>query len=442
MRWFWIGLLIIGSVTGAAMRADAATTYKFEGLCYSQSPDLRNCSLEGQLELTFEGTKVSGRILLVRARHDPIFQRNYVDIPITGSNSTEGVIELTFHFDKPETATFKKTLDEETLTWARTGDEHTKFWRPRSGEFSQAALALQRSERDCGPLYGSLQVTFGENTSKGRLSRFISGNRDLAALPVTMDVSLSSRDQPSPRPRRLPLGMALQEMLQRALQRGGFAERTFEFDIPVGTEVTVATALRRSGFMAVNLASVCNEGNEAYFVLDRSSIFDGNTFLKDKLVALLDQGLKAFAGKDRNGRAWDYTVGDGTVSTLKMAPLTSSYRVKMRVASELSRQVDGHWDSFDVLFEPVELIVNTRSEYSMVVTVENLRPTDRSTGQAPTFKNFDVGLATAQIEALLLTFLSQQVKDGWCDFTAWSADDTKAQCDNRGQRRLRAWQSQ
>jgi hypothetical protein len=85
--------------------------------------------------------------------------------------------------------------------------------------------------------------------------------------------------------------MALHEMLQRAVQQGSFADSNFEFDVPVGTEVTVATALLRSGFMAISLPRICNEGDQAYFVLDRSSILDGNTFLKDKLVAVINQGL-------------------------------------------------------------------------------------------------------------------------------------------------------
>jgi hypothetical protein len=403
--------------------------------------------LAGQLELTFEGTKVSGRILLLRSCcADPVFQRNYVDIPITGSNPTEGVVELTFHFDKRETATFKKTVDEDAIIWTRADDKETTFWRPRSGEFSQAALTLERSG-DCGPLYGSLKVWLAARTSKERLSRFLSGNPDLAGLPVTIDIaippSFSLAPEPPPRrPRRPALGMALHEMLQRAVQQGSFADSDFEFefDVPVGTEVTVATALLRSGFMAISLPRICNEGDQAYFVLDRSSIFDGNTFLKDKLVAVLNQGLNTFAGRAGNGPARDYTITDGTVSTLKIAPFTSSYRAKMRVASEVSRQVAGHWDSFDVLVEPVELIVNTRSEYSMVVAVENLQSTDRSTGQTPAFKNFDVGLATAEIEAALVTFLSQQVKEGWCEFTSADVDESKAQCDGRGRRRLRAWQ--
>src|SRR5262249_54522533 len=103
----------------------------------------------------------------------------------------------------------------------------------------------------------------------------------------------------------------------------------------------------------------------------------------------------------------------------------------MRVASEVSRQVPGRWDNFEVLFEPAELVVNTRSEYSVVVTVEGLRSTDRSTGRQVRFKDDEAAeQAMADIEVALLVFLSRRVKDGWCQYSALGLElGTKLKCE-------------
>ena len=149
--------------------------------------------------------------------------------------------------------------------------------------------------------------------------------------------------------RRLSLGRALPELLQ-------IKEKNYRnFDVPIGTEVTVAN-LEPVVLHGDQPGGGCGGGDESFFVLDRSFLFDGDRFLKDKFVAFLDQGLRAFAGRDRSGRMWEYSVGKGELSVLKIAPFTSSYHVKMRVASEVSRRVAGRWDSFEVWFDPAELV--------------------------------------------------------------------------------------
>jgi hypothetical protein len=407
MRSLWVGLLLIGSAFGARSQADAGTLYK------SYVPALAGRE-RGIIELTFEAGKVSGQMLPRPGTTDR-------PIAISGTNPADGVLELTFHFPVFETETFEKSLEPNEIRWTSTSGR-SRLWRPRYSEFSDAALTLER-DGDCGPIYRSLRIAFYDEASSDRISTFMSDHRDLGELPVTF------RD-PNNRPgiRRLTLGRALAALLQIKEP----AYRSLE--VPIGTEVTVATTLNRSGFMVVNLGEGgCGGGDASFFVLDRSFLFEGDSFLKDKLVAFLDQSLRAFAGKDRNGRTLEYSVGKGELSTLKIAPFTSSYHVKMRMASEVSRRVAGRWDTFEVWFDPVELVLNTRSEYSVVVTVEGLQSKDRSTGRPVRFKDENAAAqATAEIEAALLVFLSQRSKNGWCQYGVEGLERApKAKCGGR-----------
>ena len=52
----------------------------------------------------------------------------------------------------------------------------------------------------------------------------------------------------------------------------------------------------------------------------------------------------------------------------------------MYVASEITRQVPGWWDSFSASFEAGELIDTKQSEYAVVVTIERLKTSKRSWG--------------------------------------------------------------
>jgi hypothetical protein len=182
----------------------------------------------------------------------------------------------------------------------------------------------------------------------------------------------------------------------------------------------------------------CGGGDLSILTHDRSHFFDGDTFLKDKFVASIDEGLRTFASKDSKGRVWSYKIESQLVSTLPVSPFTSSYRAKVRVASEVSRQTAGLWDTFEVAFEPTDLVAIEKSAYAVVVTVANLRSTNRSTGQAIRFKPHRVeggrskpsehSQATAEITTALLVFMSRRVKGGSCAFIDLSVSPTKIRC--------------
>ena len=88
-------------------------------------------------------------------------------------NPREGVLELTFHVEAPETETFHRSVEPNEIHWKSTNGG-SRFWRPRYGEFSDAAVTLQR-DGDCGPIYRSLRIAFHDDASTDRISTFLSG---------------------------------------------------------------------------------------------------------------------------------------------------------------------------------------------------------------------------------------------------------------------------
>src|SRR5215813_7086491 len=134
MRWPWAASFVLGYALFLASEADASALYKFKGpLPFDR----------GQIELTFENDNVSGQLL----PHPGAVGRA---VRVSGTNPADGVLELTFHFDTPETATFKKSLEEDNIHWSSTNGRFG-FWRPRYSDFSDAALTLDKSG-DCGPI--------------------------------------------------------------------------------------------------------------------------------------------------------------------------------------------------------------------------------------------------------------------------------------------------
>jgi hypothetical protein len=414
MRWACVALFVIGYVLGSTPRADAGAIYKMHAT--------NNLKDYQEIELTFEGTKVSGQARPLRGYPKPS------PIEVTGANVADGVIELTFHLGKPERWRFRKTVDERDIIWTSVHDRKLAFWKPRRGELSEAYLTLNPTE--CGPLYRTLRFWPLAGASKEQLPPFLSGNPAIAELPAQV------YDSAQEKYRRLPLGAALQELWPRSEEQesDGLNEQVRGiFDVPVGTEVTVAIALRQSGFLGADLelGGCGGSGPFSMFVYHRSFFFDGGTFLKDKFVASTEQGLKAFASRDKAGRAWDYTLSDQAVSDLRVSPFTSSYKAKVRMASEVSRQIPGWWDSFEVTFEPTDLTFVRRSEYSVLVTVDNVRSTSRSSGRAIRSKSsIDTLQATAEVSTALMFFLSRRVKDGWCYFGDNRVRPKKTRCDN------------
>jgi hypothetical protein len=407
MRFPGIVMALIGLLVGSIGRAEAGAIYKMRA-----TKALKDY---GELELTFEGNKVFGQARPQRGYPTP------APIEVTGASRADNTIELTFQLRKPERRTFKKTMDDQDIVWTSANDREFIFRRPRQGDPSDADLVLNQSE--CGPLYRSLRFWPLKGGSKDQLQAFLSGNPAIADLPVEIDAA--KPEEVSVRSQSLPLGAALHELWPR---------RYRNFAVPLGTEATVVIALRQSGFMGAELAEggCADLDLPARLIYDRAFLFEGGTFQKEKFLDFLEENLNGFAGRDRTGQTFEYVIERGAVSTLPIAPFTSSYRVKMRVASEVSRQVAGRWDSFEILFEPAELILNTRSDYSVLVSAGNVRSADRSTGRYIPFRG---GLSRAmdEIEASLVVFLSQRVKDGRC----WSngRDPSKVTCQARQPRR-------
>jgi hypothetical protein len=91
--------VVLVSAIWSIASADAGAIYKISGIGgYTE------------LELTFEGGKVVGQARPLRGLKDP------PQIDVTGANSADGVVDLTFHATTPQTETFRKSVDKEGIT--------------------------------------------------------------------------------------------------------------------------------------------------------------------------------------------------------------------------------------------------------------------------------------------------------------------------------------
>jgi hypothetical protein len=409
-------VLFVLVVSFSIIRVEAGAIYKIIGL---ESYE--------ELELIFEDGKVFGQARPLRGYRSPS------TIDVTGTNPTDGWLELTFHSDSVQRVAFKRTFYGDNIRWTSIHDANLFFWRPRRGELSAADLTLSVS--GCGPMYKILAIIFSDDASESKLAALLSSEPGLAKLRVAFHHFPQPNDLSTYVSRSATLGNALREMLSLFLSNPEYRtlrrDSRNEIEVPIGAEVTVAAGLRRSGlFNHVDLGSGgCGGANVSFFAVDGSLLFDEGTFSKRKFETFMGQGLRAFASRDKAGRAWDYRIGSATVDDLPVPPYSSSYKVKLRVASELSRQVQGAWDSFEAAFDPADLVGVTFPEYAVVLTIKNLKSVNRRSGQKIQYKFVDHHQATAEVTTALLFSLSRRAKGGWCYYSAEGADETKIRCD-------------
>jgi hypothetical protein len=364
-------------------------------------------------------------------------------IKVDGTNTTEGFLDLSFHLPAGDRQVVvkKELVGKSQLTWASEGAENKiSFYRDLRAPFSRSALTL--TPRECGPHYKELAVSFAPGASQARLTEFFAKNSDLRDVQVSVYKKFTQQQK----------GETVEEekLIDTSLDRGLailYARREEEnidyaqsVHVPVGSEVSVAFRLRQSGlFSSFDLtAGGCGGSERSFFVVKRNFLFSNDEFLREKFISFVEQTLTSFASKDSKGVAWSSLIGQPTIKKITVPPYSSSFRVKMATASEVTRRAPGAWDSFFVSFEPTDLPAIAPDEYGVVVTVERLKLSKRSSGSSvppddsyfKEVKEDEANEAEAEVTTAISSFFSRQTKGGWCFFETEGAPATKAKCDN------------
>jgi hypothetical protein len=393
--------------------AVAETLYKYRGDNSSPYP-------WAVLAITITNGAVSGQLR-------PLLGDDTPPVAVSGTNSTEGVLELTIGFPSGQKKyVFKKSINDNQIEW-RTAEGEASFFRYFDTPLSEPALTL--SQHECGAMYKTLEIKFSANATAEQLEAFLAQAPEVSSLPVVY-TRWSDKNETFKQ-----VSQSLGASLREGLKARAKPEPT-SVNTPVGAETYIVQRLRRSGVIAMaDLDSGgCGGADRSYFVVDRQFFFDSGSFSQPKFEQYIDERLKGVAQTDKQNLSWRYRLGQRKVTRVNVPPYPSSYRIKMYVASEITRQVSGWWDSFSASFEAGELIDTKQSEYAVIVTVERLKASKRSWGSKmpPDDNYFTQDLSEfdeAEVTAALSKYLSER-DGGRCvfDTEGYEKEKHKAVC--------------
>jgi hypothetical protein len=167
----------------------------------------------------------------------------------------------------------------------------------------------------------------------------------------------------------------------------------------------------------------CGEAEEEFFVISKDYFFEGNKISQTRFQEYFETRLPQFAANGQGnpstgGKTWKYNVGDYHISLLNLPNQAANLKVKLSVASEISRQVKGYWDSFDLNLHPAEGEFNNEREIPIVVEVEHLKTVKRSAGADfppdDSYFRSDVGSEGEGVVTTAVTNFFAQRDKGWC----------------------------
>lgn len=367
----------------------------------------------------------------------PLLGDDGASVQVQGTNPRDGVLELTINYRPgPKKLSFAKEIIGQKVVWRDTDTQHSTGWfyRYLDSPLSDAAMTL--SEYECGSHYRTLMVDFKPGVTGDRLTAFLAGNAPAATLPVTY-AAYDKKTQLWTKKTTVGLGELLKLKLKPTDPDAGS-----QFDTAVGTEAYVVKWLRGSGlFASVDIDSGgCDGADRAYFAVDRGLLFDADGLSQPKFEQYIATRLPGFVSQDDKGKAWQFRLGQPRVTKVNVPPFPSAYRIRVYAASEITRHVAGWWDAFSVTFEPGELKDTKSAEYAIVVTVERLKASKRSSGNSspPDDAYFTKDLSPgdeAEVTAALAQYFSRRDR-GWC-LVALVGDDAEkhhAVCDGRSDR--------
>ncbi len=361
----------------------------------------------------------------------PLLGDNSAPVKVQGTNPRDGVIELTIAY-RPgaRKLSFAKKVVGQKVIWEDTQSGGLwRFYRFLDSPLSDAAMTL--SEYECGSEYRNIMGSFKSGVTSDRLSALLAGNPDAAAMPVTYEVE-DPKTHLTTKKKTAPLGAFLKQRRQ---------DGSFHFDTAVGTEPYLVKWLRGSGlFDMVDIDSGgCDGADRAFFTVDRTLLFEGDRLSQPRFEQYIADRLPGFVARDEHGKTWQFRLGQPNITKVKVPPYPLAYRIRIYAASEITRGAPGWWDAFSVTFEPGELTETKDKEYAVVITVERLKTSKRSSGNnSPPDDAYFTRELPAEEEAKVTTALASYFtrRDrGWCMVAVAGIDpDKHAGCNGRNDR--------
>jgi len=206
----------------------AETLYKFRGDNASPYP-------WAVLAITIADGAVSGQLR-------PLLGDDTPPVAVSGTNSTEGVLELTMGFPSGQKQyVFKKSIKDSQIEW-RTAEDKEYFFRYFDTPLSEPALTF--SQHECGAMYKTLEIKFSANATAEQLEAFLARAPEVSSLPVAYS-RLDEKKQTYTQ-----ISQSLAATLREGFKARAKPEPT-NLNAPVGAEMYVVQKLRRSGVIAM-----------------------------------------------------------------------------------------------------------------------------------------------------------------------------------------------
>jgi hypothetical protein len=363
----------LGLLVGACSPCLGEVIYKLRGASIPYSP-----YRDALVSLSIQDGTVVGQLR-------PLLGDRTPPVAITGSSEGDSILRLRLDYPSgPERFVFRRQADtngSDRIVF-RSGSQ--SMFRFKGSAFSPAALTF--TEYECGDQLRLIVAEFVPTETEGRLNEYLSRETELADLNVK---NKTGRVQ------------SLKDALKTQRPVGRIS-----FYTPFGTEAYVGKALRESGiFSTVDFDSGgCGVNERTPVTVARDRLYEGTNLSEDLLQKFIDAQLASFAGGKVGGSSWEFRLGEKTISRLNLPPYRPSYRVKVYAASEVTRKAPGWWDAFYVSFEPGDLLATKGNETALLITVERLQSSKRSSGRTdPPDDTYFSSYLTFQEEATVTT---------------------------------------
>jgi hypothetical protein len=371
----------------------------------------------------------------VTAQLRPLLGDRTAPVNVRVSNLQDGVLDLIIDLPAgPKTYKFTREIVGQKIVWKNLADSSSLLYRYLNSPLSDAALTL--GEYECGARYSAMIASLRPQVTNNQLDAFLATDQQASSLPVTYN-EYDEKEQLWTKETTIRLGDFLKLQLGRA--NANREEPQFQaqgqFKTQVGTEAYLAKWLRGSGL--VEFADLdpggCDGMDASYFVINRGLLFDFDGFSQAKFEQYIGIRLNDFVSRDDKGKAWQFRLGQPVTKRINIPPYPLAYRTRVYAASEVTRHVPGWWDTFWVTFQPGELIDTKKSEYAVVVTIDRLKSSKRSSGNSspPDDAYFTRELEPsdeAEVTAAVTRYFSRR-DGGWCNVQlALGNDATNSAC--------------
>jgi len=336
--------------------------------------------------------------LKINGQGDIIGKMHFIDttktVSIVGTKISDRSISFVF-IDKSQ---LPYDEDRERLNgvWTVKNNNRMIGWRSkdnwsiqrtRDGELSDAAMTF--SPWDCGVNYGHVQMKIDPAAARSSIIKAFNRDKYLKVAWSNNEAEIALWDLTRHGQKPVP-AYHKQSMIDSVLQLYDIIhdknteqiDDTYEIPIEIGSEVPIVRALRKITF--VTFADIdevgCGGSDREYAVVRKTLLFDGSKFRNNEFKSYIESSLERIFSRPINGTKFDSRTSILESGSIRVPPFTMYAKYRAVAASEVTRNYPGEWDMFDITFEPFEPLGTAKSEYGIMLYVENLTSSKRSWG--------------------------------------------------------------